>query len=169
MHQLFLLFYNICILRANAEDVPASHFLMAVVLVLYTGLSIVISLIDSTLPQAIISVIVGLIMLIGFTLSGLWIKSYMNRAQQTITALAGSGILFNLLTWPLALLAARFPPEQYISLRMLFFLILLWQIAVIGHILRNALTIPLWAGIGISVLYVFTYIRVMGALFLASH
>jgi len=163
------LFWDICLLRANAEDIPASRVLTIFTVFIYFMMSLGITLImvDNKLAKAMLTVIVGLIMMIGFALAGLWVRSFMNRSMQTVTALAGSGIIFNLISWPLILLSSRYPAEQLMFSRYLLLLLLFWNIAVIGHILRNALSIPFWAGVGISILYVFTYLRVI-TVFLAA-
>ena len=158
------LFLDICLLRANPEDVPASRLLMLLGMLVYCVSSLLITFIDNSTRTAIVAVAVGVLMMIGFALAGLWIRSFMNRAVQTVTALAGTGVIFNLISWPLAVLASQYSAEQLMFPRYLLLLLLFWNIAVIGHILRNALTIPYWAGVGISILYVFTYFRVMSVL-----
>jgi len=45
--------------------------------------------------------------------------------------------------------------------------LVIWNIAVMGHILKSSLDLPLWAGIGIAVLYVYTSLRVTGAIYVA--
>jgi hypothetical protein len=39
---------------------------------------------------------------------------------------------------------------------------------VVGHILKNALSLPFWAGIGISIFYIFTYFRIIRVFFIAQ-
>jgi hypothetical protein len=43
-----------------------------------------------------------------------------------------------------------------------------WNVAVIGHILRHALSLPLWVGMGISMFYIYTSIRIMSVLYIVS-
>jgi hypothetical protein len=165
---IFKLYLDICLMRANAEDVPASRILMILTICVYFALSLAVTVIDNTLGKAVSTVLVGLVMMIGFAQAGLWVRSFMNRSMQTVTALAGTGIVFDLMSWPLILLASRYTAEQLMFPRFLLLLLLFWNIAVIGHILRNALSIPFWAGLGISVLYVFTYLRVVRVLLTAA-
>jgi len=168
MLPILKLFVNICLLRANPEDIPASPFLLALTLLAYFLLSLGIALHGSSPVQAFSTVVVGLIMMIGFAQAGLWIRSFLNRSIQTITALAGTGIIFDSISWPLVMLAANYPADEVMFPRYLLLIFLFWNITVIGHILRNALSIPFWAGIGISILYVFTYLRVIRVLFIAN-
>jgi len=162
------LFVDICLLRANPEDIPPSRFLFSITLAGYFLLSLGIVLHDNSTAQALTIVLVGFIMMIGFAQAGLWIRNFLNRSMQTITALAGTGIIFDSISWPLVTLAANYPADEFMFPRYLLLIILFWNITVIGHILRNALSIPFWAGIGISIIYVFTYLRVIRILFIAN-
>ena len=168
MLHIFKLYLDICLLRANAEDVPASRILMFLTVSIYFLLTLSVILIDNSFAKAVSTVLVGLVMMVGFAQAGLWVRSFMNRSLQTITALAGTGIVFNVISLPLIMLASSYPAEQLMFPRYLLLLLLFWNITVIGHILRNALSVPFWAGIGISVLYVFTYLRVIRVLLAAG-
>ncbi|NOZ54409.1 MAG: hypothetical protein GXP08_14965 [Gammaproteobacteria bacterium] len=165
---IFKLFIDICLLRANAENIPSSRYLLMITLTAYFSLSLGIALHDNSTTLALSTVLVGLLMMIGFAQAGLWIRNFLNRSTQTITALAGTGVIFDLMSWPLIILAAKYSVDEMMFPRYLLFILLFWNITVIGHILRNALSIPFWAGIGISLLYVFTYLRVIRLLFIAG-
>ena len=158
---IFKYFLDICLFRANAEDAPSSKFLMVFTLAVYAVISVLIVMIDYSFAKAITTVLIGIAMMIGFAKAGLWIRNYMDRSRQTITALAGAGIIFDLINLPLVLLTSHFPPEELVFPRFLLLLVLFWNITVIGHILRNVLSIPFWAGVGISVFYALTYLRVV--------
>lgn len=165
---IFRLYLDICLLRANAEDVPASRLLMLATVAVYILLTLSITLIENAFTKAVSTVLVGLFMMVGFALAGLWVRSFMNRAIQTITAMAGTGIVFNLIALPLILLASSFPAEQLMFPWYLILLLLFWNITVIGHIFKSALSVPFWAGVGISLVYVFLYLRVIRVLLAAG-
>jgi hypothetical protein len=154
-------FLDICLFRANAEDAPSSQIFMIFTLTVYALLSVFIVMVDYSPAKAISTVLVGIAMMIGFAKAGLWIRNFMNRSSQTITALAGTGIIFDLINIPLVLLTSHFPAEELVFPRFLLLLILFWNITVIGHIMKNVLSIPFWAGVGISVFYALTYLRVV--------
>lgn len=155
-------FVDICLFRANAEDAPASQFLMVFTLSVYAVFSLFILMVDYSLGKAILTVLVGVAMLIGLALAGLWIRSFMDRARQTIIALAGTGIFFDLINLPLVLLSSHFPAEQLVLPLFLLYLTLIWNITVISHILKSAFSIPFWAGIFIATIYAVVYTRVVG-------
>ena len=157
------LFFDICLLRANAENVPASRVLLIMSVLAYFVLSLGITFIEGNLSKIVAVILVGFILVIALAQVGLWIRSSMNRSVQTITALAGTGTIFCILTWPLVLMG-----EQWIFARYLLLLIFIWDIVVVGHILRNALSLSFWAGIGISIFYIFTYFRIVRVFFIAQ-
>ena len=154
-------FLDICLFRANAENAPTSQVFMILSLIIYGLISLLILMVDYSFAKAISTVLIGIAMMIGFAKAGLWIRSFMDRSRQTITALAGTGIIFDIINLPLVLLSSHFPAEELVFPRFLLLLILFWNIAVIGNIMRNALSIPFWAGVGISVFYALTYLRVV--------
>jgi len=156
------LFIDICLLRANAEDVPASRALLVISVLAYFVLSLGITFVEGNLSKIVAIIMVGFILVIALAQAGLWIRSFMNRSVQTITALAGTGTIFCILSWPLVLIG-----EQWIFARYLLLLIFVWDLVVVGHIFRNALSLPFWAGIGISIFYIFTYFRIIRVFFIA--
>ena len=168
MLAIFKYFVDICLFRANPEDAPASQIFMIFTLSLYAIFSLLILMVDYSLVKAILTVLVGVAMLVGLALAGLWIRNFMGRARQTITALAGTGVIFDLIGLPFVLLTSHFPAEKLVFPKFLLVLVLFWQISVIGHILRNALSIPYWAGAIISCFYVFTYLRVVGIILMSG-
>ena len=160
---LLKLFIDICLLRANAEDVPASRVLLVISVLAYFILSLGITFIKGNLSKIVAIIMVGFILVIALAQAGLWIRSFMNRSVQTITALAGTGTIFCILSWPLVLIG-----EQWIFARYLLLLIFVWDLVVVGHIFRNAFSLPFWAGIGISIFYIFTYFRIIRVFFIAQ-
>jgi len=127
----------------------------------YVLLSLFISLADYSFPSAVVTVAVDLIMMIGLTLVGLWLRQFTYRITQTVTALAGAGIVFNLLSWPLVVLASDYSPDQLLFPQYLLYLLLFWNIGIVGHILKMALSVSYWVAIIISVFYIFTYYSVI--------
>ena len=157
------LFFNICLLRSNAEDVPASRLLLIISVLAYFALSLGITLVPGNMAKIVAIIMVGFILVVALAQAGLWIRSFMNRSVQTITALAGTGTIFCILIWPLLLVG-----EQWIFPRYLLLLVFIWDLVVVGHILKNALSLPFWAGFGISIFYIFTYFRIIRVFFIAQ-
>ena len=162
MGELAKLFWNICTFKANAEDVPASRFLLILCLGAYSLLAIAVHSVEVSIFQATIAAIIDLGILFGFTWSGLWIRDFLNRLPQAITSLTGTGVVLGLMSAPFVLWASQMPAENLASLpNMILTIIFFWNIAIIGHIFKNALSLPFWAGLCISVVYALTYFRVI--------
>lgn len=158
---------EICRFRAGPQDIPHSHFLLVWTVIAYFLIGLATSPLELATPKAI-SAIVDTVMVIGFALAGLWVRSLSNRGIQTIIALTGTGVVFGLVS---LLLFLVFPglrvTEPSLLSSILILALVIWNIAVMGHILKSSLDLPLWAGIGIAVLYVYTSLRVTGAIYVA--
>ena len=86
-----------------------------------------------------------------FILTGLlyW-RHHMERFAQTLSALAGVGIIFNAITW--VLLIQSDPTLNQPFLAMTWFLVFIWSLFVDAHIYRNSLSVSLSTGMLITVL-----------------
>jgi hypothetical protein len=74
----------------------------------------------------------------------------MERFAQTLSALAGVGIIFNSITW--ALLTQSDPTSNQPLLALTWFAVFIWSLFVDANIYRNALSIPLAMGMLVTVL-----------------
>jgi hypothetical protein len=123
---------------------------------------------DQAFGQSIIIASVDTSLLVALAYLGLWARDSIPRATQTITALAGTGTLFELLGWPLVTYLQTLQEGETSGLALLLPVLVIWNIAVIGNILKHALEIPMWIGTGIALLYIYTAIRVMSVLYIAG-
>ncbi len=168
MVALLKIFIDMCLLRAAPQDLPCSHFLLILSVAVYFLVGLGISLADQDMGLALLSAGVDTGLMIGLAYLGLWIRDFGARFMQTVTALCGTGVLFELLSWPLVVTLQQLGENASGALPVLLVALFIWIIAVIGNILRHALELSLWAGIGISLLYVYTSMRVMVALHIAG-
>ncbi len=168
MTTLLLLFIDLCRLRRGPQDVPASRFLMMLTAGGYFVIGLAVSLLEQPPGLAILSAAVDTLMLAALAWLSLWIIGKTARFTQTYTALAGTGILFGLMGWPLVAFLQGLPQGQGSSLSLLLLGLVIWNIVVIGHILRHALGLMMWAASGLALFYVYLSIRVMSALYIAG-
>jgi hypothetical protein len=117
---------------------------------------------------AIASVVIDTALMLALAYAGLWVRTFENRTTQTITALAGTGILFGIFAAPIMYLISYNTSDEVSIASFVFLILVMWQISVIGHIMRHALSIPFWAGFGISLFYIYTSFRVMSFLVVVS-
>jgi len=168
MNTLVMLIVDIMRLRAAPQDLPHSRFLMMLCIAAYLLMGLVISLLDQTFGLALMSAGIDTALLIGLAYLALWIRNYQGRAVQTVTAFAATGTVFELIGWPLVAYLQQTSADDPSSLSLLLLLLIVWNISVIGHILRHAVDIPMWVGTGVALLYIYTSIRVMVALQIAG-
>jgi len=168
MNALLTLLFNIMRLRATPQDLPSSVFLMFLCIGSYFLVGLGISTLDQTFGLAFLSATIDTILLIGLAYLALWVRGYQGRSVQTVTAFAATGSMFELIGWPLVAYLQQVSTGGPSSLSILLLLLVIWNIMVIGHILRHALEVPMWVGTGIALLYIYTSIRVMVALQIAG-
>jgi hypothetical protein len=168
MTRLLSLFAHLCLLRAAPQQLPHSSFLMLLALGGYFLVGLSISLMQQDLGPALLSSAVDLGLLVGLARLALWITNKGARAVQTVTALAGTGTLFELMAWPLITLLQTSTQGTSSGLSLLLLLLIVWNIVVIGHILRHALDLAMWLASGIALFYIYTSMRVMSALYIAG-
>jgi len=167
MNSLILLVFNIMRLRAAPQDLPYSRFLMLVCVIAYLLMGLVIALLDQSFGLALLSASIDTALLIGLAWMALWIRNYPGRLVQTVTAFAATGTLFEFIGWPIVTYLQQSSGGSS-SLSLLLLLLIIWNISVIGHILRHAVDVPMWVGTGVALLYIYTSIRVMVALQIAG-
>ena len=142
MRQL-MTFINLCLLRANPQDLPTAPALTVVTLLAYTLVSVGLALPDLGWERAALWAVLDTLVLAILTHSALLLRRFPERLYQTLTALMGSGALLGLLAWPVVAL-------QNVTAQIIM---LVWNLAVVAHILRHALSVPLALGILASLGY----------------
>jgi hypothetical protein len=154
---LLKIFTDICLLRANPQDLPTSRFLMFAALIAY-GLADVIGILD-TLPleTAMLAAAVDTLLLIAVTQLALRFRNAANRLPQTLSALAGCGALLSMMAWASASLTQAWLPPGWV-----WGPFLLWYIFVYGHVLRHALSLTLPVAVAVSLLYIILSMGVTG-------
>ncbi|HYA36787.1 MAG TPA: hypothetical protein VEI74_00720 [Candidatus Methylomirabilis sp.] len=146
---MFLKTYlDLCLLRANPQDLPGSNALPVAALAAY-GLVDVVGVLDIVAPaSALMAAVADTLMLVAATHLALRWRRLENRFSQTLAALAGCGAILSLVVWAVANLAGKTIPPEWIWVPYL-----VWYTLVFGHVLRHALSIPMLAGIAAGILY----------------
>ncbi len=149
MSPLLLRLLDVMRLRAGPQDLPAGWAVTALV-VLACGLQGLLA--DHMLdgpgvpPRSLVALAVQILacaLLLG-------IRQWSNRLPQTVTALAGTGFLFGLIS--LLLLTQATPQGFPPGLVLLWLGVFLWSLLVDAHIYRHALSITMSLGVLVAVL-----------------
>jgi len=171
MKLLLLRFIDICLLRAGPQDLPASTVLLTLTLIAYSTAGLLLSLVSTSLTNALLLVVADVLLLAGLAYLILWIRLLTARFLQTLTALTGTGAILEFSIWPVLywqqLSVATNGPGLLIA-SLLLWVWLFWNIAVVGHILRHTLSTTFFNGALLSLLYMFISISVVRTLFYSS-
>jgi hypothetical protein len=171
MLQLVRAFFDIAMLRLGPEDLPASRFLLgfAAVAYLVTG-EISVSFYARDIGDAFLQLAADIGLLVVFVTGLLVLYGKAARLGQTMTALLGTGALLALIALPLSIWL-RWDDANGIgsSLPVVgLYLVVLWSIAVTGHILHRALEIPFVGGLVLGAAYFILNVATFAYLFPAE-
>jgi hypothetical protein len=161
---------EICLLRAGPQDLPAAPPFLALVLAGYFLVDVLIARLNFELGAALGVSLLDVLLLAAFAQLVLRIAARPERFNQTLAALAGTGLLLGLLAYPLirALTLTHAAGETASGLALAWLAVLAWSLLILGHILRHALTVPLMTGVGIGVLYSLLSVMIVRAVFPAA-
>lgn len=160
-------FLDICFLRAGPQDLPSSSWLMKLSLLIYFAVATLSQLIEYSLPISLAAAVAELFLLLLIVGLLLRVRGFSSRFKQTITAMAGSGVLISLVALPLVHFAAGISPENMnlvdSAIMTLIMFVLLWSLMVTAHIFRNALEIKAGMAVALTVVYTIAMMVVVGA------
>jgi hypothetical protein len=157
---LIRLFLDICLLNKGPQDSPASSLLLGLTVAANLAVGIALSLIEAAKAEALIQAAVGALLLGGFLWIALSFTGKRSRFLQTATAAFGADTLISIAALPL-LVWGRWATDAQGLVAILLLLLMLWQMAVIGHILHHALSVSFPAGLGLALAYTATSYGIM--------
>lgn len=161
---IILRYIDLCRFKAGPADMPASNKLLKVTLLAYFLLGIVISRIDSGWKISITSSLADILFMIAAIGLMLHFKGLYPRYQQTLIALAGAGIILDLIGLPLLIWLNQIDKlEQGTSVALLLMIALMfWSLMVTAHIFRQALDIKAGTAAIVTVIYTALSLLVLG-------
>jgi hypothetical protein len=165
MKNLIDVFWKICVFKLKPQDLPASGFLMLVSVVAYALASVLVSLMSLAPGVALLAALFDVALMGAMTQTLLWIRELGPRFQQTFTALMGTGAILGFLALPLLFVQMLLGEEGAMVPTILMLALTFWNLAIVGHILRHAITAPFFVGALLAVLYMYVSISIMRSLF----
>lgn len=149
MNQGMGVFLDLMRLRSGPQDVPGSPVLLFVLAVFYVLQGFLTGELINE-PDAAPRTFLAITVQFAVITVLLRVKNLGGRVQQTLTAMAGTGILFGLVSTPLLL---QFKPDtDQPGLALAYLGLFAWSLAVDGHIYRHALSIKMSMGVLTAVL-----------------
>ena len=167
MYALVHPFVQIALLRMKPQDLPWSPLLLWLALAAHWLLGVVVNTFRMALPGAVLSALLGTLLLAALTASLLYLNRLGNRLMQTLTALAGTDVVVGFVLLPVfASLHGNVERSAAGGVPGLLLLMLLaWSLAVTGHVLRHALGAPFPLGVVIALVFYVISVTVINALF----
>lgn len=98
------------------------------------------------------SMVLSLAILLGFTYTMLRAFNLEARFLQTISAMAGVSVLFNLVSWPLLYVVSVETDNEALQtlVSLLFLMLISWEILVKAHIFKHALELSMFKAMVLS-------------------
>ncbi|HIN83190.1 MAG TPA: hypothetical protein EYN01_09720 [Chromatiales bacterium] len=167
MKQILRFFLDLCLLRAGPDRMPASTVLLALSLLAYIFSGLMLVIMSMPLIAALGQACVDTLIMIGVVYGALWVYGFRARLTQTVTALAGSGALLNLLATPPVYWISQMPEaSQGLPLSSLLLLVLMvWSLLIVSHILHLALESPRGLSMGLALTYFISSVAINDWLF----
>jgi hypothetical protein len=167
MHALIFRFLDICMLRSGPQDLPASVFLLRVVLALNILVGTLVSMPVSGFDRALMEVILDIALLAMLLYAGLQWRGLTVRFAQIFIALMGTGIVLGMLMMPVIyqLVAANAANEPAPVAALAWWGIVLWNVTVFAHILRHGFNIHLAYGFVLAIGYILLFWQISDWIF----
>ncbi len=136
-------FVEICLFKAGPEDVPSSHWLLKITLLIYFMVGVVISRIDSAWDASLFTSLTDMLVMIVVIGLLLQFRGFKSRFQQTLTAMAGTGSCLGIVGIPVVLLFHQVNEQERLSsyAMLLMIAVMFWSLMVTAHIFRRSLDI----------------------------
>ena len=155
MLQLSRIFWEICRLKSGPQALPIGRYLL--VSAVLAGIFVDSFASSILIPKFTSFEIMGTVVIYNLVLLTavyflLKLVGYVERGIQTLTAIAGSGLLISLVLLP-ALLTLNTSTEDVKPFALLILVDNIWRIVVNAHIFRHALSINLLMAMILSVSY----------------
>ncbi len=162
MYELALLFFQMATFQKGPQDVPASSFVLKLLLPFYVAINFLILYLNDAASTALLQILTDFTLMMLFCWPLLYFAGKTARFPQTLAAMIGTDIIVNFFALPaIATLNAHANDFAYFTMLIL----VLWHWLISGHILRHALDRPLFFGLALALLYIMLSSQVMVALF----
>ena len=149
-------FLEICLLRKGPQDLPKSTELLVLSLFMYTLIDVLLTVQSRPFIDALMVsfVDVGFLLLVTFLI--LKQHKHLDRWHQTMTALFGTGVVLGIFIFPLVFGGFQNQYEEWLQqiIVLLFLIMVIWNVAVLAHIVRHAISTSAGIGVMIAILYV---------------
>ena len=136
-------------LRGGPQHLPASWLLMILLISAYLVQNLITGQRlddENAAAKSLLAICLQVLVVTGL----LYWRGHLERFPQTLSALVGVGVVFNIITW--ILLSQSDPAINQPALAMAWFGIFIWSLFVDANIYRHSLSVPFAIGMLVTVL-----------------
>lgn len=159
-------FFAICCFRNGPQDLPVSREFLVLCLLAYGLSGFLLTMVTQPIQIALLSGLIDttLLVVISYIFLRLW--RFPERVLQTSIALSGTGILFNVGAIPVFFLLGYIGNDTPLALLLFLFVmsLVVWNIGVMAHIMRHALSSSFAMGVLVALIYVLLINAVINSL-----
>ena len=147
----------ILLLKAGPQHLPYSLSLFAILTLLYLASGVLVLTTSRSIGQAAANMVLDVAVLFAFSYFCLSLLKYRARFVQMVSALAGIGIVYHLLAWPLFVQIHNMQPQQQGAkiAALLMLLLVSWQVLVFAHVFRHSMQMSMMRALALSFGYLF--------------
>jgi len=155
--QIALRILAIIFLKAGPQHLPYSISLLSIMILLYITTGVLVLTTSMEFSQALANMMLYTAVLYAFSFFCLSLLNYRNRLVQMVTALAGIGVVYHLLVWPLFIrINSVQAQEQDVTIAALLMLLLIsWQVLVFASVFRQTMQMSMGRSLALSFGYLF--------------
>jgi len=155
------------LLKRAPQDDAFSRVALGGALSGYVGIDLLQAVSSSAWSTAVAVTLMDTLAMVAFAWAVLALTGKSARLVQTLTALAGTGVVLGIVGLPLALQAARAQQagETPAILAVAWLLMLGWSITVQAHIFRHALTVRFGLGLVVAGLHTVLAVALLAVFF----
>ncbi|MDH5544478.1 MAG: hypothetical protein OEZ43_02730 [Gammaproteobacteria bacterium] len=148
-------YVDLCLFRAAPQDAPTSTTVLYLTVFAYWTSGALLTSIGQGIIVAAIIALIQTILAMFFINLALWIRKFPERIVQTTTAFTGSGVLISLIALPIVLILGQGGEDTDILYSITWIALVVWETIIVAHIFRHALSIPLYAAAGVSLVLMY--------------
>lgn len=153
---IFLVFLRICLLRYKPQDLPQSYELLVICLVVYTAINFVLALSAASAGLAISVSALETLLVCLITIVILKLGRRIERWVKTLMAITGTGSVIGIIAIPMFFLVFVTSVSGFLQafVLMIYMVLVIWNIVIMGHILRHSLDTTMGVGITFAIIYI---------------
>lgn len=159
--------FAIMLLRAGPQHLPYSVSLCVILIAIYVASGVLVLSTSLETGHALANMMLDAVLLAAFSYICLALLNYKARFVQMVSALAGIGVVYHLLAWPLFVQIndAQADEQGVRTFALLMLMLISWQVLVFAHVFRHTLQMSMGRALALSFGYLFLSMAVAELVF----